>query len=36
MKEEEPAEDIEEVKAEIEDVAVEGDSGGGVGRVFWL
>ena len=29
MKEEEAATDIQEVKAEIEDMAVEGDAGGG-------
>ena len=34
MKEEEAAEDIEEVKAEVEDVAGEGEGAGGGG--FWL
>ena len=38
MKEEEAADDIEQVKAEVEDVAVEGEGAGGGGLVAtpWL
>ena len=36
MKEQETATVVEEVNAEMEDMVVEGDAGGGGGRGFWL
>ena len=36
MKEEEAATDIEEVKAEVEEMALEGEGAGGGARGFWL